>query len=252
MPAELVRTAVFAAFLAFCRIGACFMIMPGLGSARVPIQVRLFVSVAISLALLANLWSTIAPHVTASADTMFLLVLSELLTGALIGIIARFYILALQFIGAAASMLIGLGGTGGGPAIEDNDQQPALAALISFAALMLLFTLNFHHEIIRALVASYRIVPVDGLFSAQSALVDLTDTISDSFMVVLRLGSPFIAYAILVNLATGFVNKLTPQIPIYFISLPFVITGGMFMVYFGISTLLTLFADGFIPVILGR
>ena len=29
---------------------------------------------------------------------------------------------------------------------------------------------------------------------------------------MIRLGSPFIAYAILVNLAIGFVNKLTPQI----------------------------------------
>lgn len=252
MPVELVRTAVFAAFLAFCRIGACFMIMPGLGSARVPMQVRLFVAVAVSLALLANLWQTIAPHAAAGADAMFLLILSELLTGGLIGLIARFYLLALQFIGSAASMLIGLGGTGGGPAIEDNDQQPALGAIISLSALMLLFTLNFHHEIIRALIDSYRIVPVDGLFSAQSALVDLTDTISDSFLVVLRLGSPFVAYAILVNLATGFVNKLTPQIPIYFISLPFVITGGMFMVYFGITTMLSLFADGFIPITLGR
>ena len=46
-------------------------------------------------------------------------------------------------------------------------------------------------------------------------------------MVVIRLGSPFIAYAILVNLAIGFVNKLTPQIPVYFISLPFVIAGGL-------------------------
>ena len=37
---------VIAAFLAFCRIGACFMLMPGLSSARVPVQVRLFVSIA--------------------------------------------------------------------------------------------------------------------------------------------------------------------------------------------------------------
>ena len=42
--------AVIAAFLAFCRIGGCFMVMPGLSSARVPMQVRLFVAVAATLA----------------------------------------------------------------------------------------------------------------------------------------------------------------------------------------------------------
>ncbi len=64
------------------------------------------------------------------------------------------------------------------------------------------------------------------LFNPQAALVDVTDTLSESFLVVLRLGSPFVAYSLLVNLTIGFVNKLVPQIPVYFISLPFVIAGG--------------------------
>ena len=42
---------VIAAFLAFCRIGGCFMVMPGLSSIRVPVQVRLFVAIAVSMAI---------------------------------------------------------------------------------------------------------------------------------------------------------------------------------------------------------
>src|SRR5690606_38404181 len=161
-------------------------------------------------------------------DGLFLLIVSELLTGALIGLVARFYLLALQFIGTATAMMIGFGNPGG-TAIEEEEPQPTLGVIISLSALMLLFLLDFHHEIVRALIASYRVVPIEGLFDAQSALIDLTDTISQSFFLVLRLGSPFIAYAILVNLATGFINKLTPQIPIYFISMPFVIVGGLIL-----------------------
>ncbi|HEV7416718.1 MAG TPA: flagellar biosynthetic protein FliR, partial [Tianweitania sediminis] len=110
----------------------------------------------------------------------------------------------------------------------------------------------FHHEVVRALVESYQVIPVETLFDPQGALVDLGDTMRDAFMVMLRLGSPFIAYAILVNVAIGFVNKLTPQIPVYFISLPFVIAGGMLLLYFGASTFLTLFGDAFMPVTIGR
>ena len=44
---------VLAAFIAFCRIGGCFLLMPGLASVRVPMQIRLFVAVAATGALLA-------------------------------------------------------------------------------------------------------------------------------------------------------------------------------------------------------
>jgi flagellar biosynthesis protein FliR len=247
----MLETAVLAAFLAFCRIGACFMFMPGLGSARIPLQVRLFVAVGASLALLAHLWEVIVPHVSRRPDALLLLIASEVLVGALIGLVARFYMLALQFIGSAIAMMTGFGMANGGVAIEENEPQPAIAAIISVSALMLLFVLDLHHAVIEALVASYRLAPIEALFDAQSALTDLTDTLSQAFFVMIRLGSPFIAYAILVNLAVGLINKLTPQIPIYFISLPFVIAGGLLLLYFGIGTLLSLTADGFFPTTIG-
>lgn len=242
---------VLAAFLAFCRIGGCFMVMPGLSSIRVPVQVRLFVSVAVAMALLAHVWDQIAPYAQRDVDVVTIFMLSELLIGVLIGLLARLYLLALQFIGSGIAMMIGYGGMVS-TAIEEAEPQAALATLISFSALLVLFILDFHHEVIKALLASYRILPPGTVFNPQSALVDLTDTISQSFLAMLRLGSPFIAYALLVNLAIGFVNKLTPQIPVYFISLPFVLGAGLILVYFGIGPFLRLYVDGFLPTTIGR
>ena len=240
-----------AAFIAFCRVGGCFMLMPGLASVRVPVQIRLFVAVAATFALLIHMWDAILPFVRQRPDELFLMIVSETLIGALIGLMARLYMLALQFMGSAIAMSIGYGGQMG-PGIEESEPQAALAGILSFSALLLLFVLDFHHEIVKALVGSYRLVPVDALFDPRTALVDVTDTLSESFFVVLRLGSPFIAYALLVNIAVGFVNKLTPQIPVYFISLPFVIAGGLILIYFGAPVLLSLFADGFLPTTIGR
>ena len=248
---QLAETAVIAAFLGFCRVGACFMLMPGFSSIRMPIQVRLFIALAVTGALLALLWDQIVPFADRRPAVLGPLIASELMIGALIGLMTRFYMLALQFIGSGIAMLIGYGGMNG-QGIEDGEPEPALGALISFSALLLLFAFNFHHEIVRALVESYTIAPIDIAFRPQAALVDLTDTLSESFFVMLRIGSPFIAYAILVNLTIGFVNKLTPQIPVYFISLPFVIAGGLFILYFSIGTMLSLFADGFVDITIGR
>ncbi len=245
------ESVVLAAFIAFCRIGGCFMIMPGLSSARVPLQIRLFVAVAATGALLVNLWDQIVPFMDRRPQFLMPMIASELLIGALIGVMARLYMMALSFIGTGIAMLIGYGGMSG-MGIEENEPRPALDSIISFSALLLLFVFDFHHEIIKALVASYRVAPLDVFFNPQAALVDVTDTLSESFLLVLRLGSPFIAYAILVNLTIGFVNKLTPQIPVYFVSLPFVIAGGLIIFYFSIGTLLSLFADGFLTTTIGR
>jgi flagellar biosynthetic protein FliR len=242
---------VLAAFLAFCRIGGCFLLMPGLSSIRVPVQVRLFVALSASGGLLVHLWDQIFPFVDRRPQVLLPMVVSELLVGALIGLMARLYVLALEFIGASIAMLIGYGGTSG-PGIENGEPQAALGAIISFSALLLLFVFDFHHEIIRALVASYRVAPLDVFFNPQAALVDVADTISEAFFLVLRLGSPFVAYALLVNLTIGFVNKLVPQIPVYFISLPFVIAAGLIIFYFASGTLLSLFADGFADITVGR
>lgn len=247
----LLENVVVAAFLAFCRIGGCFMLMPGLASVRVPANVRLFVAVAVSFALLVHMWEAFAPVVDTRPAVLLPMVVSELLIGALIGLLARFYLLALQFMAAAISLLSGLGAMPGN-GIEEPDQQTPLAGIISLSALVLLFALDFHHLIIEALVVSYDLAPLNTLFDPSGALTDLTDTISEAFFVVLRLGSPFVAYAILVNLAAGLINKLSPQIPVYFVSLPFVIVGALILAYFSLGTMLSLFADAFAPTTIAR
>lgn len=242
---------VLAAFVAFCRVGGCFLLMPGLASVRVPVQIRLFVAIAATGALLVHLWDQILPLIDRRPQILAPMIVSELMIGALIGLMARLYMMALQFIGAGVAMLIGYGGMAG-PGIEEAEPQAALASIISFSALLLLFVFDFHHGIVRALVASYSVAPLNVFFNPQAALVDIADTLSEAFFMVLRLGSPFVAYAILVNLTIGFVNKLVPQIPVYFISLPFVIAGGLIIFYFAIGTLLSLFVDGFVDLTLAR
>ena len=245
------ETVVLAAFLAFCRIGACFMLMPGFSSVRIAVHVRLFIAVAVTWALLAHLWDSIVPFVGRSADAMLMLVASELLVGATIGMVTRLYTLALQFAGSVIAMTGGFGGMAGSTVDEAEPQAP-LTVIITTCALLLLFALDFHHEVLKALVASYQVAPMGRFFDAQGALIDIADTVSQSFYLTLRLASPFIAYAILANLAIGFVNKLAPQIPVYFVSLPFIIVGALTLLYFGIGIMLSLFGDGFLPTTIGR
>ncbi len=251
LPGLSLETVVLAAFLAFCRIGSCFMLMPGFSSMRIALHVRLFVAIAVTWALLTHLWDDIIPSVGLGADALLALVASEILIGSTIGLVTRFYMLALQFGASIIAMTGGFGGMAGST-VDEMEPQAPIAVIITTCALLLLFALDFHHEILKALIASYQVAPLGRFFDAQGALIDVTDTLAQSFYLTLRLASPFIAYAILANLAIGFVNKLAPQIPVYFVSLPFVIAGALILLYFGIGVMLSLFGDGFLPTTIGR
>ena len=241
---------VLALFAAFCRIGGCIMMMPGFSAARVPLQVRLFIAVAISMAILPVMWTDIYPEVTGKGHTYIYLVAAETVVGVIIGLVARYYVLGLQFAGTAITMLIGFNPPPAADVLEDTTENQ-LTSMISFAGLLLLFMLDFHHVMIEAIAQSYRVMPIGTGFDPQGMLITLTNSLGQTFMVMLRLASPFLIYGLLFNVAIGIVNKLAPQIPIYFISQPYLIMGGLFLLYLGIAAMLHLFADGFAPVMQG-
>ncbi|MCO6187101.1 flagellar biosynthetic protein FliR [Rhizobium sp. L1K21] len=234
----------------FGRVGACFMFLPGFSSARIPMQLRLYLAVAVSMALLPILWDRLYAHVQDAPTQFVSMVFVETAIGAVIGLIARFFVLGLQFAGTVITMLSGFNAPPASDILE-SESSNQVTNLISFGALMVLFSLNFHHVIIAALADSYQTLPVGGAFDTRKALVTLTDTLSATFMVMLRLSSPFIAFGFLFNVAIGFINKLSPQIPIYFISAPFQILAGLVLMYFGMAAFLKLFADAFLPVFNG-
>ncbi|QLF69387.1 flagellar type III secretion system protein FliR [Peteryoungia desertarenae] len=237
---------VLALFAAFCRIGGCIMALPGFSSARLSVTTRLFLSFAVSLAILPVLWDTIYPRVqgTAGSAGYLYLVVAELLIGTMYGLIARFYVLGLQFAGTVIGMTIGLSQPSGADIIEDTFENP-LANMLNFSGLMLLFMLDFHHVVFQALVDSYALVPLGGFPDAQKMLITLTDTLAETFMLMLRLASPFIIFGLMFNFSIGLINKLAPQIPVFFISTPYLLIGGLLLLYFSIAAMIMQFARYF-------
>jgi len=238
---------ILALFLAFCRMGGCIMVMPGFGSARIPMQIRLFTAVAVSMAILPILWDSIYPKVSSPGATYVALIFTESLIGIVYGLIARLYTLSMQFAGTVLTMSIGFTAPGGHDVIEDTSDNQMIN-LLTLSGLLLLFMMDFHHVVFKALVDSYAATPVGGIIDSQKMLITLTDTLRASTMIMLRLASPFLIYGLMFNVAVGLVNKLAPQIPVYFISTPFLLVGGIFLLYLSIAALIRQYVDGFMPI----
>ena len=161
---------VLLVFLLFCRIGGCLMLMPGVSSVRVPAQVRLFIALAVTLALAPMLEPSLRATLANRPSAMVLsLIISEVAVGALIGVMGRIFFLALQFMAMAAAMFVGFGSMPGTP-IEDTEPLPALATLITLTATVLLFLTDQHWEVLRALLASYVALPMSEPFAIDFSL----------------------------------------------------------------------------------
>jgi flagellar biosynthetic protein FliR len=241
---------ILALFLTFCRIGGCFMTLPGFSSGRIPMQVRLFLCAGLSMALMPILWESVYPQISKSNPAIMVgLIMSETLIGVTYGLIARFFTLGMQFTGTLIGNSIGFSAPGGADPIEDT-QDNQISTLLMLSAMLLLFLLDFHHFVIKTLVDSYSATPVGALISSQKILITLTDTLRASTRLSLRLATPFILYSLMFNISIGLINKLAQQIPVYFISTPYLLAGGLFMFYLSIAALVRQFADAFGPIFL--
>jgi flagellar biosynthesis protein FliR len=246
-----VENALISLALVFCRVGGCFLTVPGLSSARVPAQVRILLVLALVIALAPLVWPYVGSHGKFNAAELARNIFTETVTGGFVGLTVRFLMLALGFGASAIAMSIGFGGLQG-PGIEEVDLQSSMVTFITMSALTLLFVMDFHHDVIKALMGSYRVLPVGEGIDPERLLSNLLDTLTDCFLIILRLSSPFIIYSLVANLAIGLLNKLSPQLPIYFISLPFVLAGGILLAYFAIPNLMILFVQAFLELRLVR
>jgi flagellar biosynthetic protein FliR len=236
---------VLSTFLIFCRLGTCLMLMPGFSSPRIPVSVRLFLVLAVTLALAPLLVGNVQQAVTGDAPVAVLgLIAAETMIGAIIGLMGRMFFLALQFAGATIAVVIGLSNTPD-TQIEEAEPAAAVTALVTLTAAVLIFIADLHWEVLRALVESYAAVPVAEDPAANFGLVKITDALTDAFLLALRISAPFIVYSLMINLMFGILGKLTPQIPVYFISIPFVLAGGGMILYFTAGEILQLFMAGF-------
>lgn len=236
---------ILAVFLLFCRIGACLMVIPGFGSSRIPMRIRLFIALAVSLALSPLL----APDIQASLPdetlgTVARFIGAELLSGLFIGFLGRIFLAALETLTTLVSMAIGLSNMPGMP-IEGGDALPPVANLFTLTATAMVFITDQHWEILRGLVSSYEVIPAGQPLSALTSLEQFAEQLARTFVLALRVVSPFIVYTVVVNLAIGLINKLTPSIPVYFISLPFVIAGGLYFLYLVAAEAIMIFLDGY-------
>jgi len=226
---------VVGVFILFCRIGGCLVVAAGFASARVPIRVRLFFALAVTLERNPEVMEVDGP-------ALVRMIFQETLVGFVLGFTSRVFLWALQFMATAISTYIGLGGMPGA-SVDDGAPVPGFAAFASALALVLVFAADLHWKLLAALVGSYDLVSPGSPLSMAGALDRHAALLSQAFLICAQIAGPFFAFTLTVNLIFGLVNKMVPQIPAYFISIPFMIAGGLLLIHLAIADMFQIFVS---------
>lgn len=208
-------------------------------------RARLYIAIGVTIALAPALADVVAPVVAeATPGGIVFVLLGELLIGVLIGSMARLFFFALETMTTAAAMTTGLGNILGA-AVEEAEPLPAMSSFIMLGATTLVFVLDQHWEMIRGLFASYSAIPVSDGMRADGILREYMKVLSQAFLLALRISSPFLLFGFIVNLAFGFLNRMSPSIPVYFVSTPLLIGLGIYWFYVMADDFFTAFASAF-------
>jgi flagellar biosynthesis protein FliR len=213
------------------------MLLPGFSSARVPMQIRVLLVLALSAAILPLSGPLRLTGPVTEPLQIASLLAGETFIGAMLAASVRIFVLAVGFFITAASAAIGLSGQIGASMI-DTDAEPALATLMSMTTLLTLFALDFHHPVIAALAASYDLVPIGANIDPSVSAKQIVRMLTEGFSNVFRLASPFLTFALLMNVSIALINKLAPNLQVYFIAAPAVIVGGILLGGFVVPVLL--------------
>lgn len=227
----------------FMRIGAAFMTMPALGDAFVSSRTRLILAVAVTFVVSPVLRQYLPPE-PQQVLRMTLLIIGEVTVGIFLGTVARLLFSALEVAGSVIAAQSGLSNAQiFNPAMASQGTLPG--ALLGWLGLLLIFLTDMHHLMIMAVVDSYT------LFTPGAALPinDMADMVghlvAKSFIIGLQMCAPFIVTGILFALALGLLNKLAPQIQVFFLFMSTQVALGLFLFAITLSAMMMFWLNQF-------
>ncbi len=212
---ELVADQLYAYLLIFVRLGTAFINLPTIGEGFVPTQSRLVIALIITALVTPALGDRLPPQPD-SVLALFVLMLGEALVGAFLGSVGRMLMSALEVAGMIIAVQSQLAMAAVfNPALATQASLPG--ALLGWAGLLLLFVSDLHHLLILSVVDSYEMFPPGAPWPVGDFAETMALLTSRSFLIGVEMAGPFLVIGLLFSFSIGLVNRMAPQIQVFFV-----------------------------------
>ena len=232
--------------LAFARVGAMVMLLPGLGETNIPVRIKLAIALLLTLIILPLHRADYHVDMT-SMGALLVLMVYEILIGIVLGATARVTLAALQVSGAVIAQQLGLGFvTSVDP--TQGQQGVVIGNFLTLLGITMLFTTDSHHLVIAALNDSYSVFSPGEVVPSGDVAALATRAFTAAFRLGMQLAAPFLVFGLVFNVGLGVLARLMPQMQVYFVGVPLSIMTGFVIFGVVLAAMMGSFLDYFIAV----
>jgi flagellar biosynthetic protein FliR len=201
--------------LLLVRPGMLVIGAPVLGGTFAPAPVKVAITVLLALVLAP----TVAVPALASDVSLTLLIAREVVIGLSLGLAVRALIAAAELGGHLGGYQIGFSYAATVDPVS-GVRNSVITSLYGLLAMLAFFAVNGHHQILRAMVASYEGLPIGGGHLDPSILTGVREILALIFTVGLRLAAPLVLVLLIVELAVGLVSRSAPSLNFMIVGYP--------------------------------
>lgn len=212
---------MFAFALLEARVLPVVLLTPFLGGEAVPSEVRLGLGVLLGLILYPLMMAQVT-----SVPTTPVLFVAMMLKELFIGLSLSFIVdLVFQAANSAGQLIDFMSGTNQAQLMVPSlQQQVTLFANLKLQLTVVVFlTLGGHHLVIQALAESLQAIPLDQYPHFHLGFWPFFELIlrvfGDMMRIALALSSPVLLATFMTDLALGMINRVAPQVQVFFVSM---------------------------------
>lgn len=211
--------------LVLTRVTGLLAAFPVLGAEQLPLQLR--AALAAVLATIIVPVVPVPPTLPTGVPALIALMAAELAVGLLLGTVVAWIIEAVAFAGALMDTQMGFSFVQFLDPSTNQTTSVSGSFLVQMAS-VLIFVTGLHHQMILALVDSYRVAPMgQGVpLQAMGLVLLLGQLLAKGF----QLAFPVLAVLFLVDLVLGISGKFMPQLQLLQLSFPLKIAFGMIII----------------------
>lgn len=221
------------------RVSAFVLVAPFFNFGSVPRRLKVGFTFLFSIILYFTL--PYNEFVYSGVTGFTLVVIYEVLKGALLGYFTNIVMTILNFTGRLIDMEIGFAMVTMYDPVFKVDISVS-GNLYSYFVILLLLIGNFHHYLLRAFVDAFKVIPVGTSFTGTSLERLMIGFLGEYFLIAMRLMLPIYATMLLVNLVLGIMAKVAPQMNMFVVGIQLKLLGG-FIVMVLMMTMLPGVAD---------
>ncbi|MEQ5121897.1 flagellar biosynthetic protein FliR [Morganella morganii] len=163
-------------------------------------------------------------------------ILQQVVIGVAMGLTMQMAFAAVRHAGEVIGLQMGLSfatffDPSGGP------NMPILARILNLITLLLFLAFDGHLWLIHIVISSFDLIPVQVTPLNREGFRILVQSANHIFLNGLMLALPFITLFLILNLALGILNRMTPQLSVFVVGFPLTLTVGISMMGLIISVL---------------